>query len=164
METPSSGLSFLDRADEHLDKISDPVLLLLKGHLIVEESLRSLVASNVKNPKFLKQANLSFYQILNIAKAMFFDLANEPTDMTKVWDAFVALNSIRNALAHELEPKDISPLLRRFFVIWPGQPQSLNDKAIIVPINMALGALLGTLRVIELRCQQAHEKQAKISG
>jgi len=157
MDIPSSALHFLDRADAHLNKISDPVLLLLKGHLIVEESLRSLVASNVKNPEFLKQANLSFSQILNIAKAMFFDQTNDPTDITKVWDAFVALNSIRNALAHELEPKDISPFLRRFFVTWPGQPQSLNNKAIIVPINMALGALLGTLHVIELRCQQAHE-------
>ena len=117
-----TGMKYLHLADEHLDGITDPALLILKTHLILEQALTAEVAANVRHPRFLKKANLRFHQILNFAKAMFYESTDNEgrvRDIDQIWDALEALNTLRNQLAHHLEPDDTAKLLQRFFVLSP---------------------------------------------
>ncbi len=140
-----SGIKYLDMADEHLDGITDPTLLILKTHLLLEQALRAEVAANVRHPRFLKQANLRFYQVLNLAKAMFYesmDNEDRARDIDQIWDAVEALNALRNQLAHHLEPDDTARLLQRFFLVSPYEGQSLDHPDVRYFIYQSFGFLV----------------------
>ena len=78
----------------------DRLLSLLKGHLLIEELVRELVRQEIAAPDELKDANLTFDQVLCLARALTGDRC--PSWM---WIAVRKLNTIRNHLAHKLEPK-----------------------------------------------------------
>jgi hypothetical protein len=75
----------------------DETLIVLKGHLLVEDLLRSFCESVVPNPQHL--GKLQFSQSLAVARAL--------DDGVKVpdwaWGAASMLNGLRNMLAHRLE-------------------------------------------------------------
>lgn len=93
---------FLDasrRYYKHLPSATDMTLLLLKGHLLVEELLRQLVDNALVKPSALKDARLETYQCICLAEALFHGRAP-----SWLWDALRKLNGIRNKLAHNVEP------------------------------------------------------------
>ena len=73
------------------------VLVVLKGHLLIEESLNNIIENFIYHPDKLKNANLSFYQKIHIAKSM--SIAQENNTM---WQLIEKLNSLRNDFAHNL--------------------------------------------------------------
>jgi hypothetical protein len=99
------------RVLKHLPEDGDLSLTVLKGHLLVEELLSVLVQSAVKYPRAIEEANLGFYQLASMAKALVY----EEGDLGSIWDSIFALNQLRNSLAHNLEPPDLEKRLRRFF-------------------------------------------------
>lgn len=131
----------IERADEHLDQVSEVTTLILKGHLLVEEALYAAVQDKFPSPQFFMDANLRFAQLLAIAKGFFFDNEHAP-----VWDAIQALNSIRNRLAHRLEPDDVAVELRRLAFLMP-VPRNISFRHPEATrfINVGLGAILGYL-------------------
>ena len=140
---------FLSRLDRTLTDTPPAVLLILKGHLVIEEALNAAVARKLPHPEHLKKARLSFYQLVHVAKTMF-DLTAPNTildrEVAEVWDAMLALNKIRNELAHQVSPEDLdlSKELRRLFsVVGPVDPKPLNDPSMLAPINQSIGFLLG---------------------
>ena len=82
---------------------------ILKGHLLIEEVLRELINKSITAPEALKPAQLSFHQCACICEAMFKDNENE-----WVWKGILNLNSIRNKMTHNLEPKGIDDLSENF--------------------------------------------------
>lgn len=66
----------------------------LKGHLIIEKILETLISNNLADPKALFQHRLSFDLKLAVAKAM--GLLPE-----KHFAAFKALDRVRNKYAHQ---------------------------------------------------------------
>lgn len=78
-------------------KSADETLIVLKGHLLLEELFRSFCESAVPNPEYL--GKLQFAQTLAVARAL--------DDGVKVpewaWGAAGMLNQLRNMLAHRLE-------------------------------------------------------------
>jgi len=100
----------LNRFISHLPLDStDNVTVVLKGHLLVEELLREYVSLQFQKPEMLKDARLTFHQILCIARASSNNASNE-----KLWLSIEKLNGLRNKLAHSLEPKDLEIKIKEF--------------------------------------------------
>jgi len=68
---------------------------------LLEDLMREYCASKVKYEKALHEAKLSFGQVLQLTKAL-----QEYQPENWVWAGLDMVNSLRNKLAHNLEPKD----------------------------------------------------------
>lgn len=82
-----------------------PDLVILKGHLLVEELLRRVVAERVQKPEALradKAARFECRQIIALAEALC-----APDTEPWIWTAVVKLNELRNKIAHNLEPSGL---------------------------------------------------------
>lgn len=84
-------------------------LLILKGHLIIEDLLRQYLDSKLQSPKELNKCRLSFRQLLYLVKSFFKPKTNE-----WFWEAANDLNKIRNDLSHRLEPNNIESKINDF--------------------------------------------------
>lgn len=92
-----------DRYKKLLPESEDVELIVLKGHLIIEEMLYKLAVEHFPYPKHFKSARLSFKQLSLIVRA----LVMLPV-MDKGWEAIAILNTLRNKLSHNLEPQNIN--------------------------------------------------------
>ena len=98
------------RLAEILGEDSDVITLVLRGHLVIEELLFAAVSAHCQDPEHLKNARLRFPQLVSVLRA----LEKIPAVPDRYWNALTELNSLRNALAHNLEPKDISMRAEKF--------------------------------------------------
>jgi hypothetical protein len=135
------------RVLKHLPEQGDLSLIILKGHLLVEELLFTLVQSAVKHPEAINSANLTFYNLACVAKALFYE-----SRLGHIWDAIFELNRLRNTLAHDLEPRDLDSKLRRFGHAGSrGHPEAGNlvvaepERVMVESIQVICGALIGMI-------------------
>lgn len=99
-----------DRFASLLPVIEDTTLIVLKGHLLIEEMLNDILYNSSALPKYIDEAKLSFYQKVMIARS--FDPKGDASN--ELWRSLEVLNSLRNQLAHHLEPKDIEDRIDKF--------------------------------------------------
>jgi hypothetical protein len=87
---------------ESLPHGKDIELVLLKGHLLIEEQIRQIIHSRLRNPGVFAEANsqLGAHQAIQLAKAFF-----PPAHMPEIWKATLKLNQLRNDIAHNLWSK-----------------------------------------------------------
>lgn len=80
----------------------DIELVLLKGHLLIEEQVRLIVHHRLRNPDVLAEANsrLETHLAIQLARAFF-----PPDHMADIWQATLKLNKLRNDIAHNLFSK-----------------------------------------------------------
>lgn len=97
--------NLVERISQHLDKTDDPVLIILRAHLLVEERLRDILARVSRAPEELRAARLSFHQALYLCRAVI-GRQDEPA-----WDFIARLNEVRNRIAHHLDPGNLDELL-----------------------------------------------------
>lgn len=83
---------------EHFQTVDGSAQIILKGHLLVEEALEVIIGKFVFHPEFVEEASLRFPQKINIARSMSLDEHNN-----EMWQLGLALNSVRNELAHSLK-------------------------------------------------------------
>ncbi|SRR6266571_705493 len=101
-------LQALHRLIEHLPQSDDLTLIVLKGHLLVEERLLDLVGLRLRaNDNALKDARLRFAQLIPLAR-----VASGRDQYPGLWRALERLNSLRNDLAHHLEPRQVEGLAK----------------------------------------------------
>lgn len=81
----------------------DTELVLLKGHLLIEEQIRLIVHRRLRNPEVLAEANsrLETHQAIQLARSFF-----PPGHMQDIWLAALKLNKLRNDIAHNLWSKE----------------------------------------------------------
>jgi hypothetical protein len=91
---------------------TDPTYLVLKAHLLAEEILYEFLQSQARQPKYIEGARLSFAQCISLAKA--FHRFSRPDWWA--WSALSKLNSLRNLLAHNLEPTNTKEKIVDFTV------------------------------------------------
>lgn len=98
-------------------------LIILKGHLLIEEQLRHIIDERVKNPKALRKADLDCHECICLVEAFF------PTDFEPwLWPALRKLNKIRNNIAHKVEWPGVNDSLREFVRSFPvGSLDLLSD-------------------------------------
>lgn len=90
----------------------DPTYLVLKAHLLAEEVLFRFIESQAYRPFFLSDARLGFAQLVALSRS--FHRYNKEDWWG--WVALKKLNSLRNLLAHNLEPNDLENKIVEFSV------------------------------------------------
>jgi hypothetical protein len=85
-----------DRVKRLIPKVQDCTLILLKGHLLIEEQLQGLVEVMVKDAKPLGDARFSFHQWLCLGKSL-------TPGIDDLWKFVELLNQTRNKMAHHAE-------------------------------------------------------------
>lgn len=82
---------------EQLPHGGDRELVILKGHLLIEEQVRLILSQNVCNQSALVQANLNCHQAICLAEALISKGENE-----NFWSSVKKLNKLRNSIAHNI--------------------------------------------------------------
>ncbi len=83
-------------------------LLVLKGHLAVEELLTAIVKTILGSNEEINDARLSFHQKRLLAKA-----GAGRNSQDTVWKILEAINSLRNDIGHNLEPTKSTILINK---------------------------------------------------
>lgn len=76
----------------------DLTLVVLKGHLLIEEQLYALVERRMQMPSKVRDIRLRFPQLIELARALY-----GSDDLERVGRVCLSLNTLRNDLAHRLE-------------------------------------------------------------
>lgn len=117
----------LQRIGAHLHFADDIVLVVLKGHLLIEEALTTIIRKFVPHGEFIGEAGLRFYQKVQIARALSLD-----EHENEMWGLVLGLNKVRNDMAHALEhPKvenHIRDLRNKYFAAFADSERIQNDK------------------------------------
>jgi hypothetical protein len=101
-------LETLGRMATHLPE-GDLTLIILKGHLLIEEQLFAIVRESVVFPDALLQWRPRYRDISAVAKALHYRKEED-----WLWESVYRLNTLRNDLAHKLEPEDLESRLQQF--------------------------------------------------
>lgn len=77
----------------------DTDLVLLKGHILIEEQVRLLIDRRLRNPVAIVDGRLECHQCICLAQSFF------PHDFEPwLWSALKKLNKMRNDIAHQSDP------------------------------------------------------------
>ena len=100
----AAAKEILAKLEEHLRYVDESALVILKGHLVIEETLGEIISTFVFHGEHLEGARITFAQKVAIARTMSLDEHNN-----EMWNLVLAINSLRNELAHALQsPKRVA--------------------------------------------------------
>lgn len=101
---PENQLHAINYFIKTMPKSDDITLIVIKGHLLLEEQLRNLFKSNFNNPKALNKSKFEISQIITMVEAIF---ENDEKN-NNFWESIRKLNTIRNDIAHNIENKGLN--------------------------------------------------------
>ncbi len=90
----------LEYVESHLDEKDSIEMILLKGHLILEQALNEWLRMYIPTEKKLSNLNLTFAKKIDLAVAL---TKRHDLSSSKIVGRLKRINSIRNKLAHKLE-------------------------------------------------------------
>ena len=101
----------IERHKAHLPDGKDLTLLVLKGHLLVEEGLDDLIAAGCPQPQHIldRKPKVGFAMKARIAQGLSGHLL-----FHGLWPMIEALNTLRNDLAHNLDSPQLKPKIVAF--------------------------------------------------
>jgi hypothetical protein len=117
---PKLVLAQLERIARHLPDGTDLTLITLKGHLLVEELLDSIIEDHCKDKTVLQGVEISFFLKIRLAAAL-----TGRDDVSFAWTMGEKLNALRNALAHKLEHPLAQKRLATFLALFRNQDLDL---------------------------------------
>ena len=79
-------------------KDDDAIFYILKGHLLIEQSLDNVIRSALPNPESFSSMRLSCAGKISLARALCWEHSD-----SVVWDMIISVNKLRNHLAHKLD-------------------------------------------------------------
>lgn len=102
-----------DRFKKYFPKTDDITLIVLKGHLLLEEQLNGLVEVMVRSPEVLFQGErlFTFYQKIRLVESL---LGKSNTNSDSIWLNIEKINEIRNKLAHKLDIPELEDKIDKF--------------------------------------------------
>lgn len=113
---------------ENLESLEDVELILLKGHLVVEQILTELLEQSLKEPKRLKTMNLMFAKKLEI----YLSISGNGIISEGLEEILKDLNALRNKLAHDLKHPQFNQMLTDWVQRTAKERiENLNDPKII---------------------------------
>lgn len=143
---------FTSRFHKHLPRTRDTTLLVLKGHLLMEELVNDLVVALLPNPAAFDPATIRLHSRIRLAEALL------PADRGSVFEAALKLNTLRNKLAHHLDHPQVTQLLTDFILLAAdpsrlvfgpsaSSAQASRAKKIVTPTRLrkAIESLCGAL-------------------
>ena len=142
---------YFEELKAHLPMVKDPTVIILRGHLLIENLLDQLIAANLTNANAIQNARLTFFQKLCLAKGIVGSSSEDGR-----WKPIEELNKLRNMISHNLPDetmcKKLDPVLRALF---PGEFGGIpNDthsksKALRKGIIFECAVLLGLIEGME---------------
>jgi hypothetical protein len=87
---------------ERAKKIDELRLGVIKGHLMLEETLDAYLEASMFHPEHLKEARLTFHAKGHLAWAMSLN-----QDKDTLWYLLWTVNELRNKIAHKLDSDEI---------------------------------------------------------
>lgn len=93
---------------ENLEPLKELELILLKGHLVIEQLVTELLELNLRDPSRLSAINPMFYKKLEIYLA----IAGNSIISDGLEKLLKDLNSLRNKLAHNLKHPNFNIMLK----------------------------------------------------
>ena len=143
------------RFEEQLRYVDEAALVVLKGHLLIEEMLDSIISTFVFHGEFIEKANLSFWQKVAIARSMSLD-----EHQNEMWDIALKLNALRNDLAHALDSparaKKTQAIVDSYFQLADDAPDFEKQKGVDdhIVLMFAVGFFLGFLSTFQDEVQR----------
>lgn len=140
----------LKRLLEKLPLGGTPDLVVLKGHLLLEEVLLDILKSAFRrHPQGIRDARLRFPQIASLVRG----LVDDPK-LDWLWLALDKINQLRNDLAHRLEPQQFERLAAELVDLVAPRVEGWSETPGNSPMEKLPGivaALHGTLSGIDDR-------------
>jgi hypothetical protein len=100
MDTASER--YFHKLKQHLPLVKDPTVVILRGHLLVEELLDEIIAAGLRDPSAIMNAKLTFFQKISLAQGMVGRAGND------AWKPIKELNKLRNEIGHKLPDAALS--------------------------------------------------------
>jgi hypothetical protein len=91
---------------------ADIQMVLLKGHLLIEELLEKFIESKLPDPKHLAEGRFTFHQRLVLAQAL--HARPDLFGYGWVWGAARTLNTLRNQMVHQMAPEGFDRKMEEF--------------------------------------------------
>jgi hypothetical protein len=104
--------AWIDRIKRQLPRSRDPVLVVLKCHLLLEETMDRLIAAPLQKPAILDKARLTFSQKIHLAAAV------TGAFLDRNWRFLERFNSLRNKLAHRLDGYNLDQELNHLLMAY----------------------------------------------
>lgn len=114
----------LKRFAEQMTQVDELALVVLKGHLVLEEQLERILGTFVFHRKHLEAADLSFYKKVCLARSVSLD---EPEN--SMWELVLAVNALRNELAHALHSEKRQKKFERLKTLYVAENDVSPDEA-----------------------------------
>jgi hypothetical protein len=141
-EFDAHAAAALDKFQSLLPRSEDASLVILKLHLLVEVQVRAFVDERLPNSQALEAAQLECHQAISLAEA----LSTEDIH-PNVWEAARKLNTLRNQIAHHLEPKGVVDRMRNIARL-AGLPPELEKIDGKTPEAAALANLIFSVMML----------------
>lgn len=137
------------RFHEVMSKVDDITLITIKGHLLIEEVLTRTIALHLFHAEHFLDAKLSFDKKVSLARSLCLRKNN-----LGEWDMIIAINELRNVLAHNLESPRVRAKLGRLLELTkreaaPGIEEKMKEQGEKALIAYACGHVLGLLSQFE---------------
>lgn len=135
------------RYSKHFPRTDDLTLIIIKGHLLIEVEINTLLMLLVKNIKHLEKAKLTFYQKNCLLESLLLKGNIKGTIFKKI----EMINNIRNQIAHNLEPKALDEKVRDLlYCLLPEWKDMIGDKDKnqFKLLRIAFSQLLGQLSLL----------------
>jgi len=137
-----------------LGTTKDVDLLILKGHLLVELFLTSLVEHYCWRPQFFREAGLSFFAKAKLARCF----VMHPLPDDTIWDNVELLNRLRNEIAHTWESHRREALIRGFLAYRvreydKSDPRTIDlstDDKCAEQVSRSITWLIGKLSILDI--------------
>ncbi len=136
--TPEDWVAYNELSDHLPAEGADPVLIILKGQLLIEKLVRKFILSRLPNPEAFEKQQFSASHCIAIGESMC--LKNK--DPEWLWKQIKELNTIRNKLAHNLDYGKIEPRINNF-VSTIATNQNLKNRTITSAIARLYGMAKG---------------------
>ncbi len=131
------------RFSKHFPKTGDITLIVLKGHLLIEEEINDLLFQFMKNKKHIKKARMTSYQKICLVESLLLKGNTKGT----CFEIVEKINTLRNDIAHKLEPKELEArIVKILYVMFPNDKLELEktDK-MIKYLEICIASLIGQL-------------------
>lgn len=135
-------MSSFERFFTHLPTTNDLTLIILKGHLLVEEEINEILDMKLKESSAIYQARLGFHQRLAVLKAL-----TGTTDDPFLYSSIEKLNSLRNKISHNLEPNDLEIKIISFLkeIEDPEHEEEFEDQDLAERLKRCIAFICGQL-------------------
>lgn len=142
-----------------LPSTADIELVVLKGHLAIEEFMYFSLQDHVQDFKWVKEAKLTFNQLACILRSM-----NKMEGLIEAYNAILALNSLRNKYAHSLRGEGTAVQITKLRQAVPSISKK-NESDDIQFIKATVGYIIGMISIlgpVNSRLEEIKEKNIVI--